>query len=101
MRDVNNLRRDSKRILNIVIIFNALLGKIRARLSRQVGSNEPQVEVLVNRWKLLIFLHTEVTSSRSMGDLEGWAIAKNHLKTGPSSVLPSEIYGIGILDIKC
>jgi len=49
MRDVNNLRRDSKRILNIVIIFNALLGKIRARLSRQVGSNEPQVEVLVNR----------------------------------------------------
>lgn len=93
MRDVNNLRRDSKRTLNIIDIFNALLSKLRARLTRQVGANELQVEVQVNRWKLLMFFHNEVTSSRSKGDSEGWARAKNHLKTGPSSATPSRTYG--------
>ena len=92
MRDVNNFRRDSWRILNISIIFNDLLGKMRSRLSRQVRVNEPWVEVLVNRWTLVIFQQNRVTSNRSIGDLEGWARAKNHLKTGPTSVTLSGIY---------
>ena len=78
--------------LNIRIIFNDLLGKLRSRLSRQVRVNEPWVEVLVNRWTLVIFQQNRVTSNRSIGDLEGWARAKNHLKTGPTSVTLSGIY---------
>ena len=46
---LDGLRHDSKRTFNIFNIFNALLGKMNARLSRQVGINEFQVEVLVNR----------------------------------------------------
>ena len=93
MRDVNNFRRDSvQRGGNNM--HPGPLGKLRPRLTGQVGPNEVRVEDSGNRWKLLKSLRFElamvwngemVASNRLKDRLVWWAKANDRMKTGSSS----------------